>query len=148
MPAAAATISRTDRAAAALDARWLRALLARLPLWRGVLVLNYHRVGDGSATPWDHTLWSATAEGFDAQLTFLARHAEVVGPDDLPALAAGRRGRRVLLTFDDGYRDNHEIAYPLLRRHGLQATFFLATGFLDRPHVAWWDEIAWMVRHA
>jgi peptidoglycan/xylan/chitin deacetylase (PgdA/CDA1 family) len=140
--------SRTARAAALLDARPLRALLARLPAWRGALVLNYHRIGDRAGQPWDRTLWSATAEGFDEQLAFLARHVDVIGPHDLPAVAAAGRGRFVLLTFDDGYRDNYEVAYPLLRRHRLEATFFLSTGFLDRPHVAWWDELAWMVRNA
>lgn len=143
----AARRSRSARAAALLDVAPLRALLARLPLWRGVLVLNYHRVG-AAAEPWDRSLWSATAEGFDAQLAFLARNADVVGPQELPSLVAAGRGRHVLLTFDDGYRDNHAIAFPLLRRHGLSATFFVATGFLDRPHVAWWDEIAWMVHRA
>lgn len=54
----------------------------------------------------------------------------------------------MLLTFDDGYRDNYEIAYPLLREHGLTATFFIATGFVDDPRATWWDELAWMVRHA
>lgn len=140
--------SRLDRAAAAIDAAPLRALLARLPLWRGVLTLNYHRVGDPSGTPWDHSLWSATAEGFDAQLAFLARNADVIGPAQLPEVVAAGRGRHVLITFDDGYRDNHDVAFGLLRRHGLSATFFLATGFLDRPHPPWWDEIAWMVRNA
>ncbi|HYV15728.1 MAG TPA: polysaccharide deacetylase family protein [Conexibacter sp.] len=140
--------SRTARAAALLDARPLRALLARLPTWRGALVLNYHRIGERAGQPWDRTLWSATAEGFDEQLAFLARHVDVIGPHDLPAVAAAGRGRFVLLTFDDGYRDNYEIAYPLLRRHRLEATFFLSTGFLDRPHIAWWDELAWMVRTA
>ncbi len=112
-----------------------------------MLTLNYHRVGDATGQPWDRTLWSATAEAFDAQLAVLARDAEVIAPDDVSAaLRSGRRGRRVMITFDDGYRDNREIAFPLLRRHGLPATFFLATGFLDRPHVAWWDELAWMVR--
>jgi peptidoglycan/xylan/chitin deacetylase (PgdA/CDA1 family) len=53
-----------------------------------------------------------------------------------------------MVTFDDGYRDNHELALPLLRRHGVPATFFLATGFIDDPKVAWWDEISWMVRTA
>ena len=43
---------------------------------------------------------------------------------DLPARAAA-------ITFDDGYADNHDIAVPILRRHGLSATFFVATGFLD-----------------
>jgi peptidoglycan/xylan/chitin deacetylase (PgdA/CDA1 family) len=121
----------------------------RAPRWRGVLVLNYHRIGDHAAQPWDHTLWSASAAALDAQLAVLASEAEVIGPGDVEAaMSSGRRGRRVMLTFDDGYRDNFELAYPLLRRHGLTATFFLATGFLDRPHVAWWDELAWMVRRA
>ncbi len=114
-----------------------------------MLVLNYHRIGEHTDQPWDHTLWSASAPMLDAQLEALASEAEVIGPGDLEAARRdGRRGRRVLLTFDDGYRDNFELAYPLLRRHGLTATFFLPTGFLDHPHVAWWDELAWMVRRA
>jgi len=39
--------------------------------------------------------------------------------------------RSVCVTFDDGYADNHSIALPLLREHGLTATVFVATGFLD-----------------
>jgi peptidoglycan/xylan/chitin deacetylase (PgdA/CDA1 family) len=141
------TRSRRDRAAGLLAAPGSSAAARRLPRWRGVLTLNYHRVGDWTGQPWDRTLWSATAEAFDAQLAVLARDAEVIAPDDVDAaVRSGRRGRRVLITFDDGYRDNWEIAFPLLRRHGLPATFFLTTGFLDRPHVAWWDELAWMVR--
>lgn len=42
----------------------------------------------------------------------------------LPARAAA-------ITFDDGYADNHDVALPILRRHGLCATFFIATGYLD-----------------
>ena len=143
------TRSRRDRAAGLLAAPGISAVARRLPRWRGVLTLNYHRVGDWTGQPWDRTLWSATAEAFDAQLAMLAREADVIAPDDVPAaLRSGRPGRRVLITFDDGYRDNWEIAFPLLRRHGLAATFFLATGFLDFPHVAWWDELAWMVRRS
>jgi len=39
--------------------------------------------------------------------------------------------RAACVTFDDGYADNHDIALPILRRLGLPATFFIATGFLD-----------------
>ena len=46
----------------------------------------------------------------------------------------------------DGYRDNHELALPVLRQLGLPAVFFLCTRFLDDGMPAWWDEIAWMVR--
>jgi peptidoglycan/xylan/chitin deacetylase (PgdA/CDA1 family) len=51
-----------------------------------------------------------------------------------------------LLTFDDGYLDNYDCAYPILRNHGLTATFFVCTGLLDNGCLSWWDEIAWMVR--
>lgn len=142
------TVSRTDRAARLLDGAAPRALLRRLPTWRGLLVLNYHRVGDPTGQPWDRTLWSATAERFDEQLAVLARETDVVAIDDVERLRVDGRGRHVLITFDDGYRDNHEVAFRLLRAHRLPATFFLTTGFLDRPHAAWWDEIAWMTRNA
>ncbi len=39
--------------------------------------------------------------------------------------------RALVLTFDDGYADNAEHALPILRRHGLAATFFVSSGFLD-----------------
>ena len=47
-------------------------------------------------------------------------------------LAAGSLPPGALaITFDDGYADNAEIALPILQRHGLAATFFVASGFLD-----------------
>jgi peptidoglycan/xylan/chitin deacetylase (PgdA/CDA1 family) len=141
--------SRKERAAAVLAGRGVSGVSRRLPRWRGVVVLNYHRIGDRAGQPWDRTLWNADEETFDAQLAVLSKDADVVTPEDLLRLPDARRpGRRVLLTFDDGYRDNYDLAFPLLRRHGLTATFFIATGFLDGAGLAWWDELAWMVRNA
>jgi peptidoglycan/xylan/chitin deacetylase (PgdA/CDA1 family) len=123
-----------------------RALAAMLPR-RGVLVLNYHRIGDGTASPYDRELWSATVDAFDAQVGFLSRQCDVISPGDLDAALAARSGRHVLITFDDGYLDNYQLAFPVLRRHGVPATFFIATGFIDRPSIPWWDEIAWLLRN-
>ncbi len=64
----------------------------------------------------------------------------------LPRVLAAKRGRYGMITFDDGYRDNHATALPILKREGVTATFFVATGFIDAPRLPWWDEIAWMVR--
>ena len=139
-------MGRGEWVAHGLERSGVGALLARLPVWRGVLVLGYHRIGRHQDGLHDQRLWSATAEDFDRQLRFLTRHVQLVSGDELPAAVAEPRGRHVALTFDDGYRDNYEVAYPALRAHGAPAVFFLATGFLDRPHVAWWDEIARMVR--
>lgn len=140
---------RREMAASLLTARALARVARRLPRWRGVLVLNYHRVGQSDGQPWDRLLFSATAEALDGQLRALSTCADIVAPGDVGALARqGRPGRRVALTFDDGYRDNYELAYPILRHHGASAAFFVTTGFLDHPRAAWWDEIAWMVRRS
>jgi peptidoglycan/xylan/chitin deacetylase (PgdA/CDA1 family) len=121
---------------------------ARNPLagrWRGLLVLNYHRIGDAAATAFDADLFSATAEDFDAQMAFLARDFDVITLQDLPLARRDPRGRYVMVTFDDGYRDNYELAFPILRRHRIPGTFFIATGFIDQPQLAWWDRIAWQI---
>ena len=53
--------------------------------------------------------------------------------------------RAACITFDDGYADNHDVAMPILQRHGLSATFFIATGFLDGGRM-WNDTIIESVR--
>lgn len=135
--------SRIDAAARVAERTGLGALLRLVPAWRGALVLNYHRVGYDSELRGQRC--EASPEAFDAQIEFLKRNFDVVTARDLETLARRRRGRAVLVTFDDGYRDVHQHAYPILRRHGIEATTFVTTGFLDRTAVPWWDELAWMV---
>ncbi len=142
------SLALRDGASAVLAKLPLQAALKLLGSWPGVLVLNYHRIGDSEGQPWDHALWSVSAEDLDDQLETLARCTEVIDPCEVTAAMSAGRGRRVLVTFDDGYRDNYELAFPLLRKHGLPAVFFLTTGFLDGSLMSWWDEIAWMVRRS
>jgi peptidoglycan/xylan/chitin deacetylase (PgdA/CDA1 family) len=139
-------IAKRDVAARLLGVTGLRSLLLCLKSWNGILTLNYHRVGDASASPFDPELFSATLEDFEAQVRFLKAWCDVILPDDLDEVRRRRRGRFALVTFDDGYIDNFTDALPVLKAHGTPATFFLATGLLDRPRVPWWDEIAWMTR--
>ncbi|HXB63891.1 MAG TPA: polysaccharide deacetylase family protein [Solirubrobacteraceae bacterium] len=148
MPSALSIQSLKGHGKVAVSHLSLDVALRLLGSWQGVLVLTHHRVGSSAGQPWDPAVWSADAEQLGRQLRTLARATEVIDPGELAAAMRGGRGRRVLITFDDGYRDNYEVALPLLRRHGLTATFFLASGFLDAPRAPWWDEIAWMVRHA
>jgi peptidoglycan/xylan/chitin deacetylase (PgdA/CDA1 family) len=49
----------------------------------------------------------------------------------------------IILTFDDGYRDNYENAFPLLKQYGFTGTFFLLTNFVDEGRTAYltWDQV-------
>jgi peptidoglycan/xylan/chitin deacetylase (PgdA/CDA1 family) len=53
--------------------------------------------------------------------------------DNLP-----KSGRWVCITFDDGYRDNYTLAYPMLKRLNVPFTVYVATGFIDNRLPMWW----------
>lgn len=129
--------------------------LESLPVWNGLLVLNYHRIGVPTNPLLDEALFSATQDDFDQQVRMLKQRFDVIGLSDLPSVMSDLRPSRrrpwqssrfAMITFDDGYRDNYEFAFPVLKSHDAVAVFFIATGFIDAPRLAWWDEIAWMVR--
>jgi peptidoglycan/xylan/chitin deacetylase (PgdA/CDA1 family) len=124
------------------------ALLRRLAPWRGALVLSYHRIGEACALDTARSLVSATTQSLDEQLRFLTRHCEVIDPADLAPELLAQRGRRVLITFDDGYRDLYEHAYPVLQANRVRAAMFLCSGFIDGFADAWWDEVAWILRRS
>ena len=110
---------------------WLRSQRARVcgQLTPGPMVLVYHRV---ARLPQDPHLLAVTPEHFDEHLLTLRRHYRVVSLSELMEDVA-RRTRpspAVVITFDDGYADNAELALPLLRKHGIAATFYLTSGFV------------------
>jgi peptidoglycan/xylan/chitin deacetylase (PgdA/CDA1 family) len=128
-------------------------LLEAVPAWSGLVALNYHRIGQPGHSLLDHALWSATQDDFDAHVRLLKTNFDLIGIDDLASVIGDasrgetrRRHRFAMITFDDGYIDNYELAFPVLRAHNATATFFLTTGFVGQRRLAWWDEIAWMVR--
>jgi peptidoglycan/xylan/chitin deacetylase (PgdA/CDA1 family) len=140
--------SKVEIAASLLSHTGAGVALRRLPAWSGVLVLCYHRVGSRGSSAWERTLWDATVDELDAQLSLVRRHAEILTPDEMLSLDRPPHGRHVLLTFDDGYREWATNVLPVLGSHGASAAFFLATGFIDRPRAPWWYELPWMVRRS
>jgi peptidoglycan/xylan/chitin deacetylase (PgdA/CDA1 family) len=142
-----AEMSKTERFARFVDVTGVAGLVRRLGAWTGVLVFNYHRIG-GVDHAYDAGIWDASPATFEQQVRLLEREFDVIAPVELEAAVRGVGGRYVMLTFDDGYRDNFTEAFPVLRAHGLPATFFVTTRFLDTRRIAWWDEIAWIVHAA
>jgi peptidoglycan/xylan/chitin deacetylase (PgdA/CDA1 family) len=93
-------------------------------------VLAYHRV----LPERDPLLSDApSAAEFEHRMRWAKANFDVLPLGEaVRALREGRLPRRALcITFDDGYADNSSIALPILKRLGLPATFFVATGFLD-----------------
>ncbi|MFY9514100.1 MAG: polysaccharide deacetylase family protein [Rubrivivax sp.] len=87
------------------------------------------------------------APHFDAICRWLASWFRVLPLDEATDRLArgGLPPRAACITFDDGYADNHDLAMPILRRHGLTATFFIATGFLDGGRM-WNDTVVESLR--
>ena len=113
-----------------------------------LLVLNYHRIGEIAGNQLDDATFSATAERFREQVRYLKRWFAVPAPDEvLDSLERGSFSHpTVLITFDDGYRDNYELAFPILRELGVPACFFVVTGLLDAPTLPWWDRVAYSIK--
>jgi len=128
-------------------------LLSYLPVRDSLLVLNYHRIGNPDDDLFDPGVFSATADQLDNQISYLQRHVSLVTLEEALAYINGTikektRRCRVLITFDDGYLDNYSIAFPILRSHGAQGVFFLATSMVGSCHIPWWDHIAYLMRTA
>jgi len=85
------------------------------------------------------------------QLAYLTCHYEVIGLDTLVACIAERRPpppRSVVLTFDDGFRDNVEEALPILDAFGVKATIFVVTGSLTDGQLPWSQRLGCVFQHA
>ena len=114
-------------------------------------VLTYHRVAQpDAAVAYDDGVVDVTPERLDRQLAFVTRWFDVIDMADVFAFARGGSlpSNPLLVTFDDGYRDNHDVALPILQRHGVRATFFVATDYVEHRRPFWWDRIAYVVKHS
>ncbi len=103
------------------------------PRHHGIVVLIYHRVGRRTAQSVD-----LPVAQFDDQMAELADSGRVVTLDHAVdmltglAPAATLQPDPVVITFDDGTADLAELATPVLERHGVPATLYVATDFVDR----------------
>jgi peptidoglycan/xylan/chitin deacetylase (PgdA/CDA1 family) len=109
--------------------------------------LTYHRVVDDSVWPLDPDV-TTPAGAFEQQLAYVTRTFDLVGLDDVLGFLRGRSlpPSPLLITFDDGYRDNHDVALPLLAKYGARATFFVATAYVDERRLYWWDRIHYALK--
>ena len=114
------------------------------------VILLYHRVlpeADLAGT-WSSPHIVVSVSDFSRQMEQVARQAHPLGLGEL--LARHRAGealppRSVVVTFDDGWRDNFLYAAPVLRRQGIPATIFLATDLIGTEAVFWQERLRFLL---
>ena len=123
----------------------------RLPAaWHGsrrLTVLAYHRIARTTDPGFTGYAGNASADPdeFSEQIGWVKEHYNPVTLGEVADAVAGGSlpPRPLLVTFDDGYRDNLTTALPVLKRHGVPATVFLATDHIGTDRPFWWDRAAW-----
>lgn len=111
-----------------------------------LLILIYHRV---LPLPDEMFPFDVHAAAFDRQMGAVRQHCNPLSLVDALAALKERRlpARAVAVTFDDGYADNESVALPILLKHAVPASFFVATGFLDGGRM-WNDTVIEAIRGA
>lgn len=83
---------------------------------------------------------------FEKQIVHLAKNYKIISLDEIVHRIKNRRSLRscVAITFDDGFRDNYEIAYPILKKYNVPATIFLTTGYIDSGAAPWFIKLRYI----
>ena len=116
-----------------------------------VPILVYHNIGNGNGS------FYVSPENFARQMEYIKKHGyEVIALGELIRQINSKNSikkNKVVITFDDGYRDNFKYAYPVLERYGFPATIFLITDFMEKyfpdsgKEFLNWDEVVIMSRN-
>lgn len=112
-----------------------------------LLIFTYHRVLPEFAENPLHNI--VKLRTFERQIDFISRRFRVVSLGE-GLKDPGRRGARdsAVFTFDDGYTDNYEIVFPLLKKKGIPAAFFVSAGYIGTGGPQWdWEVIMRIVRN-
>ncbi|MGH8854480.1 MAG: polysaccharide deacetylase family protein [Telluria sp.] len=146
MPHTYSDLQARKGSAAAAAHPLLKAIVALGSPRQRLSILIFHRVLPQADPLFPHEMDAAR---FDQMLGLLTACFNLVTLDQgMKQLRAGTLPpRAACITFDDGYADNAELALPILRRHGADATFFVSTGFLDGGRM-WNDTVIELVRRA
>lgn len=121
------------------------------PAYAGIgSVLMFHRVRAGAAPEF------APNHGITVSSAFLAHAIDLLQERGYELVTMAEAERRILegdasrkfanLSFDDGYRDTFELALPIFASRRVPMTLYLATGFLDGEHGAWWEALEHLLR--
>lgn len=114
---------------------------------KGVVILMYHSVMEKPEQQGQTLGGIIHSSGiFERQMEIIAGEYQPVTLDQVLLFLRGEKelpGRAVVITFDDGYADNCEIAAPILNRVGIPATFYVTVDCVERAKLPWPSRLRW-----
>lgn len=110
----------------------------------GIPVLNYHQINDV-----DENMLTVSTTEFETQMTWLEENGyKTITISELLNALEGKESlpeRPVLITFDDGYIDNYQCAFPILKKHNMKACIFLISEYVSLyPNYLTWEQLSEM----
>jgi peptidoglycan/xylan/chitin deacetylase (PgdA/CDA1 family) len=116
--------------------------IAGMLLHRKVFCIGYHSVWSvkNNTELLHHLYWniSVNSDEFEKQLLFLKNNGHTfIHFRDLKKPETRKLKKPTVIFFDDGFRDVHVNALPILEKHGIPATIFITTGIIERTHMLW-----------
>ncbi|HBF07620.1 MAG TPA: hypothetical protein DHW71_01720 [Gammaproteobacteria bacterium] len=147
-------MGKKERLAKILMQSWVERLLVQKKR-RHLSILAYHSVQEFTQDyPYNAENISAYPNVFAEQMDFVSKHFNVINFYDLvryqsaypnllfPQLLKLLPPNSMIITFDDGYADNLNIALPIMKSYGLTGVVYISTDFVDQQKLFWFDEVA------
>jgi len=125
----------------------IMALARRRAKSNTVAILRYHAIVEPEKNYYASPLICLAPDIFEVQVRYLMDHYNVVSLDTVADCIISNKlfpERAVVLTFDDGYRDNY-LAYQILNRYRVTGTFYVTAGCIDSDEPLWLFEVTYLI---
>lgn len=128
----------------------LLSLTRRSLMKNRALILMYHRVNPAGygAPDYSPVGMSVTPREFEMQMSFLRKNYDVVPLSRIVDAVTGKQpfsANMCAVTFDDGWQDVYEFAFPVLKRHSIPAMVYLTSGFINGEGWFWEERVKYLL---
>lgn len=119
-----------------------------------IVILTYHRVVSDHMVREEHIQPGMYVRGqtFEAHIEYLRKRFEIISLDELLELWKTKQLKShrsyCVITFDDGWKDNYQFAFPVLEKYQIPATIFLVTDFIGTARWFWPDHMMLLLEKA
>jgi peptidoglycan/xylan/chitin deacetylase (PgdA/CDA1 family) len=111
-------------------------------------ILNYHRVLPANKIDNSLVNISVSVKNFNNQINYLKNNYDIISLDNLLLHLKSKSNEfKVVITFDDGYKDNFNYAYPILERFNAPAIIYVITKFINNKFVPWWIKLDHFIKN-